>query len=73
MQKWVCSVCGYVYDPEVGDPENGSRRAQLLKTFPRIGCVPNAAREKICLKKLNCSKARFMGLIVYQIIGRCVK
>lgn len=21
MQKYVCRVCGYVYDPEVGDPE----------------------------------------------------
>ncbi|MCL6557929.1 MAG: rubredoxin, partial [Firmicutes bacterium] len=23
MDKYVCSVCGYVYDPEAGDPENG--------------------------------------------------
>lgn len=23
MEKYVCSVCGYVYDPEAGDPENG--------------------------------------------------
>ena len=23
MAKYVCDVCGYVYDPEVGDPENG--------------------------------------------------
>ncbi len=22
MQKWVCIVCGYEYDPEVGDPDN---------------------------------------------------
>ena len=21
--KYVCDVCGYVYDPAVGDPENG--------------------------------------------------
>ncbi|MBN2283426.1 MAG: rubredoxin [Deltaproteobacteria bacterium] len=21
MQKYVCSVCGYVYDPAEGDPE----------------------------------------------------
>ena len=20
--KYVCDVCGYVYDPEVGDPDN---------------------------------------------------
>jgi rubredoxin len=21
MQKYVCSICGYVYDPAKGDPE----------------------------------------------------
>ena len=21
MKKWVCSVCGWIYDEEVGDPE----------------------------------------------------
>ena len=23
MKKYVCTVCGYVYDPEAGDPDNG--------------------------------------------------
>ncbi len=23
MEKWECTACGYVYDPERGDPENG--------------------------------------------------
>lgn len=23
MKKYVCTACHYVYDPEVGDPENG--------------------------------------------------
>lgn len=23
MGKYVCTVCGYIYDPEVGDPDNG--------------------------------------------------
>ncbi|MEA1959118.1 MAG: rubredoxin [Chloroflexota bacterium] len=22
MSKYKCSVCGYVYDPELGDPES---------------------------------------------------
>ena len=21
--KWVCNVCGYIYDEEEGDPDNG--------------------------------------------------
>ena len=23
MDKYICTVCDYVYDPELGDPENG--------------------------------------------------
>ncbi|MBQ5952067.1 MAG: rubredoxin [Lachnospiraceae bacterium] len=23
MDNYVCTVCGYVYEPENGDPENG--------------------------------------------------
>ena len=23
MQKYVCTVCGHIYDPTVGDPDNG--------------------------------------------------
>lgn len=23
MKKYVCDVCGYIYDEETGDPENG--------------------------------------------------
>ncbi len=23
MQKYECTICGYIYDPEVGDDETG--------------------------------------------------
>jgi rubredoxin len=23
MEKYECTICGYVYDPEQGDPDNG--------------------------------------------------
>jgi hypothetical protein len=23
MQKYECTVCGYIYDPELGDPDGG--------------------------------------------------
>ena len=23
MKKYVCDVCGWVYDPEIGDPDSG--------------------------------------------------
>ena len=38
MEKYICTVCDYVYDPELGDPENGIEH--LSKTFPKIGFAP---------------------------------
>jgi len=23
MKKYQCSVCGYIYDPKIGDPDSG--------------------------------------------------
>ena len=23
MQKYECSICGYIYDSSIGDPDNG--------------------------------------------------
>ncbi len=23
MEKYICDICGYVYDEELGDPDNG--------------------------------------------------
>lgn len=23
MKKYVCDICGYTYDPELGDPDGG--------------------------------------------------
>ena len=34
MQKYVCSVCGYVYDPAVGDPDNGIPAGTAFDALP---------------------------------------
>lgn len=23
MERWICTICQYVYDPETGDPDRG--------------------------------------------------
>ena len=23
LQRWICESCGYIYDPEEGDPDGG--------------------------------------------------
>ena len=52
MKKYVCP-CGYVYDPEMGDPDSGIALAQRGKMFPKIGSVPYADWVKTHLKKNN--------------------
>lgn len=32
--KYICSICGYVYDPEAGDPENGVAPGTAFEELP---------------------------------------
>ena len=34
MKKYVCNVCGYEYDPEVGYPENGIAPGTAFEDIP---------------------------------------
>jgi rubredoxin len=34
MDKYECSVCGYVYDPADGDPDNGIDPGTAFKDLP---------------------------------------
>jgi len=34
MQKYECETCGYVYDPEKGDPENGIAPGTAFEDLP---------------------------------------
>ena len=34
MDKYVCNVCGYVYDPEKGDPDNGVPAGTKFEDLP---------------------------------------
>ena len=39
MKKYVCDVCGYIYDEEIGDPDNGVEAGTNGKTFRKISSV----------------------------------
>ena len=40
MDKYVCEVCDWVYDPATGDPENGIAPGTKFRlTFPTTGYV----------------------------------
>lgn len=34
MQKYICDVCGYVYDPEQGDPDTGVEPGTAFEGLP---------------------------------------
>ena len=34
MKKYVCGPCGYVYDPEVGDPDGGIAPGTPFEDIP---------------------------------------
>ena len=37
MDKYVCNVCGYVYDPAEGDPDNAFEKLPEDWTCPVCG------------------------------------
>ena len=41
MDKWECLVCGYVYDPEVGDPDNGVEPGTPFEALPDDWVCPD--------------------------------
>ena len=34
MDKYVCDICGYVYDPAEGDPDNGVAAGTAWEQVP---------------------------------------
>ena len=46
MKKYVCSVCHYVYDPAVGDPDNGIAAGTEFENLPDEWVCPLCAVGK---------------------------
>ena len=46
MDRYVCSVCGYVYDPAEGDPENGIEPGTRFEDLPADWTCPVCGAEK---------------------------
>lgn len=44
--KYVCSVCGYVYDPEIGDPDNGIPAGTKFEDLPVDWHCPKCKQGK---------------------------
>jgi len=46
MKKYVCTVCGYVYDPDAGDPDNGVQPGTPFEELPADWVCPVCGASK---------------------------
>ncbi|WP_457572026.1 rubredoxin [Desulfovulcanus sp.] len=46
MERWVCAICGYVYDPAEGDPENGVAAGTKFEDLPEDWVCPVCGATK---------------------------
>ena len=40
MKKYVCDVCGYIYDPAEGDPDNNVKKGTAFEAVPEGWVCP---------------------------------
>lgn len=51
--KYECLVCGYIYDPEKGDPENGIPPGTAFEDLPDDWMCPDCGADKEDFEAMN--------------------
>ncbi len=46
MGKYVCAICGYIYDPEMGDSEGGIAPGTAFEDLPADWVCPECGASK---------------------------
>lgn len=46
MKKYRCTVCDYIYDPVLGDPENGVAAGTAFEDLPQEWICPICGEDK---------------------------
>ena len=46
MQEFVCPLCGYIYDPAVGDPDEGIAPGTPFDALPEDWTCPICGASK---------------------------
>ncbi|MEW6041147.1 MAG: rubredoxin [Elusimicrobiota bacterium] len=57
MEKWQCLVCGYIYDPAVGDPDNGIQPGTKFDDLPQDWICPECGAPGDQFKKMTLQPA----------------
>lgn len=53
MDKYVCTVCGYIYDPATGDPDNGVAAGTPFADIPDSWVCPVCGVDKTLFEKMD--------------------
>ncbi len=53
MEKYVCTVCGYIYDPAVGDIDNGVNPGTKFEDIPDEWLCPLCGVPKSDFEKVE--------------------
>ncbi len=53
MEKWECTACGYIYDPEAGDPTNGVPAGTKFEDLPDTWVCPQCGVGKEFFQKVG--------------------
>ena len=53
MDRYVCTACGYVYDPAEGDPDGGIAPGTPFEDIPDDWVCRFAESERTCLRRNN--------------------
>lgn len=53
ISKWECTVCGYVYDPEIGDPDSGIDAGTAFEDLPDDWVCPECGVGKEDFERLD--------------------
>ena len=53
MDKYICSVCDWVYDPEIGDPEHGIAPGTKFEDIPDDWVCPLCGVGKEDFEKID--------------------
>lgn len=53
MERWECTVCGYIYDQENGDPDNGVKPGTPFNEIPDSWVCPVCGAPKDAFEKVK--------------------
>ncbi len=53
MDKYQCTVCGYIYDPEQGDPDQGITPGTPFEKLPETWICPICGSSKDMFEKIR--------------------